>query len=328
MRPDVSIVIVNWNTRELLGACLESLYRETKTVSFEVIVVDNGSADGSRTMVRSMFPQVILIANVGNRGFAAANNQALAVATGRYVLLLNSDTNILERAVDRTIAFADAHPAAGVVGCRLLNPNGTLQHSCMLFPSLLSLVLSCAYLSRVFPRSRFFGRADMTWWPHDDVREVDVVKGCFLLVRRQVVEQVGHLDERFWLFAEETDWCYRIKQAGWKIMFTPSCEIVHVGGASTRKVSRVLILQLWGSILLFVRKHRSYPYYLLCCTVVSMLFASRILPCLAVGLVKPQRRDEMFDHAIAYAEGLGRLMRHGVSGLLHLRGISSAPEPE
>lgn len=154
---NVSVVIVNWNTKELLFDCLISIYEQTHDIEYEIIVVDNGSNDGSAAIVKAEFPRVILIENSENRGFAAANNQGMAIAKGRYVLLLNSDTVILDNAIGRTISFADAYPEAAVVGCRVLNPDKTLQPTCFMFPSLLNMILSSSYLYKLFPKSTFFG---------------------------------------------------------------------------------------------------------------------------------------------------------------------------
>ena len=199
---DVSVIIVNWNTCDVLRDCLASVYANTKNIAFEVIVVDNASSDGSVDMIRSEFPHVKLIANSGNRGFAGANNQAIAVANGRYVLLLNSDTLILDNAIFKTVAFADTHPEAAVVGCKVLNPDRTLQRTCFMYPSILNMFLSATYLYKLFPRSKFFGRERMSWWDRNDTREVDVVTGCFMLVRRGAIEQVGLMDERFFVYGE------------------------------------------------------------------------------------------------------------------------------
>ena len=159
---DVSIIIVNWNTCDLLRQCLQSVYEQGSS-NYEVIVVDNASSDDSVNMVRREFSQVILLTNSVNRGFAAANNQGMALAKGRYVLLLNSDTIVLDRAIEKTVAYADRNPNTAVTGCRILNPDGTLQNSCFMFPSILNWFLFSTYLYRLFPRSRFFGREQMTW---------------------------------------------------------------------------------------------------------------------------------------------------------------------
>ncbi|MDD5327558.1 MAG: glycosyltransferase family 2 protein [Phycisphaerae bacterium] len=273
---DVSIIIVNWNTRDLLSGCIASICEQAGDINYEVVVIDNASEDGSAEMVREKFPQVTLIENRENRGFAAANNRGIVVSKGRYVLLLNPDTVILDGAISKAISFADAHSEAAVVGCKVLNPDKTLQPTCFMFPSILNMLLSSSYLYKIFPRSKFFGRERMTWWDRNDIREVDVVTGCFMLVRREAVEQVGMMDERFFMYGEETDWCYRFKLAGWKVIFAPAGEIIHYGGASSEQKRYEMIIQLRKSILLFMRKHKSFPTYALASLLIALFFLLRV----------------------------------------------------
>ena len=273
---DLSIIIVNWNTRDLLRDCLASVVDQTRCSAYEIIVVDNDSSDGSVEMVRGEFPDVVLIVNETNVGFAAANNQGMEIARGRYVLLLNSDTVVLDGAIDKALDFAEAHPQAGVVGCRVLNEDRSLQNTCFMYPSVLNMALAASYLYKVFPRSRFFGRERMTWWPRDDVREVDVVTGCFMLVRRDAIEQVGLFDTNYFVYGEETDWCYRFRAAGWRVLFTAEAEIVHYGGASSKSIKEGMILQLRSSVLLFFAKHKSSLEYFISRCLASIHFFTRI----------------------------------------------------
>lgn len=312
---DVSIVIVNWNTRDILRDCLASVYSATKGISFEIIVVDNASTDGSTEMLKKDFAQVILIKNPKNIGFAAANNQGIRIAKGRYVLLLNSDTVVLDQAVAKVVSFADDNPDAAVVGCRVINSDGTLQRTCFMFPSVLNMLLSSTYLYKLFPKSKFFGRERMTWWDRDDVREVDVVTGCFMLVRREAIEQVGGMDEQFFMYAEETDWCYRFKQAGWKVMFAPAAEITHFGGESTAKMASDMRLQLHASILSFIAKHHSKGVYVLACILTGVFFALRVPFWLIRAVVSPSKRLSSWNMVKVYSKALFRL-RRGSKGLL------------
>jgi len=305
---DTSIVIINWNTRDILRNCLASVYAQTKGVGFEVIVIDNASTDNSTEMVKTEFPKVILLQNDTNRGFAAANNQGIAIARGRYVLLLNSDTVILGEAISRSVQFADAQPEAAVVGCRVLNPDKTLQMTCFMFPSILNMFLSCTYLYKLFPRNKFFGRERMTWWDREDVRQVDVVTGCFMLVRRQAIEEVGVMDERFFMYGEETDWCYRFKQAGWKVVFTPDGEIIHLGGQSSKKVRRDMIIRLRLSILGFIRKHHNRAYHLAACILTAVFFAVRLPGWLFLSIFGGQRRKTALTRFRAYLNGAGKAL--------------------
>lgn len=273
---DVSIIIVNWNTKELLQDCLKSVYERAGDVDYEIIVIDNASTDGSAEMVKKDFQRVVLIENMENRGFAMANNQGMAVAKGRYVLLLNSDTIVLDESIANTVRFADAHPQAGVIGCQVLNPDGTVQPTCFMFPSILNMLLSSTHLYKLLPKSRFFGREHMTWWDRSDMRQVDVVTGCFMLVRREAIEKVGMMDERFFIYGEETDWCYRFKKNGWLAVFTPTTEIIHYSGASTKQRRTEMLLQLWGSTLLFFKKHKNPLIYATACFLVAAFLILRV----------------------------------------------------
>jgi GT2 family glycosyltransferase len=289
---DVSIVLVNWNTRDILCNCLRSVYEQTEHATFEVIVVDNASSDGSHEMVRRQWPQVRLICNNENRGFAAANNQGIELADGRYVLLLNSDTIVLDGAIQKTFVFAEQHPEAAVVSCRVLNGDGTLQHSCFKFPSLFNLLLSVLYLNKLFPRSKLFGREEMTWWDKNDVRQVDVVAGCYMLVRREAIEQVGRLDTDYFMYGEETDWCWRFRRAGWNNLFFPGADIIHLGGQSSKQVRSEMLLQMRAGILQFFHKNRTRGEYALACFLTSMWFALRIVPWCIIGVFCTGRRCE------------------------------------
>ena len=312
---DLSIIIVNWNTRDILRNCLQSIYRHAGEIDFEVIIADNASTDSSVEMVKNDFQKVILIENSENRGFAAAANQGIAIAAGRYVLLLNSDTVVLDNAISKVIAVADADPEVAVVGCRVLNPDHTLQPTCFMFPSILNLVLSSSYLYKLFPRSRFFGRERMSWWDGNDTREVEVVMGCFMLVRKKAIEQVGVLDERFFMYAEETDWCYRFHKNKWQIIFTPDAQVIYLGGQSSRKIRSQMYLQLRGSILLFFKKHRNLPMYALACLLVAWFFALRVPYWLVRAIFSSNGRTDYFERAKTLAKGAGYALAGG-KGLL------------
>lgn len=300
---DVTIIIVSWNTRDILRDCLRSVYENAGPVDFHVIVVDNASTDGSVEMIQSEFGKVELVANSDNRGFAAANNQGMAMATGRYILLLNSDTIVLEGAIAKTVAFADTHVEAAVVGCQVLNSDRSLQASCFLFPSALNMLLSATYLYKIFPQSRLWGRERMTWWDKQDAREVDVISGCFMLVRCEAIEQVGRMDEAFFMYAEETDWCYRFRKAGWKNMYTPGGQIIHLGGASSRQAASKMRLQLSGSILYFLKKHRSRLEYTLGCLLTALSFMVRLPFWLMRAGLSRQSRSESWRVVRTYAAG-------------------------
>jgi len=273
---DVSIIVVAWNVKKLLQECLESVYEETKGICFEVIYVDNASKDGSVEMVRERFPDVRILENQENKGFIKANNQGIEIARGRYVLLLNSDTLVLDNAIAKTVRFADAHPDAAVVGCRVLNPDRTLQRTCFMYPSALNTFLAATYLYKVFPRSRFFGREHMTWWAFDGVRDVETVCGCYSLVRREAIDQVGLMDETYFVYGDDPDWCFRFRKAGWRIMFTPDPQIIHYGGQNTSQMARRFRWQLEGSKLIFMRLHGCRWTFLLARFFAGLFFLLRV----------------------------------------------------
>ena len=304
----MSIIIVSWNTRDILRNCIKSIYEQSSDSSLEVIVIDNASTDGSAEMVKKDFPQVTLIENSENRGFATANNQGIAIAKGRYVLLLNPDTIVLDNAINNTLYFADAHPESAVVGCRVLNPDRTLQATCFMFPSISNMLLSTTYLYKLFPKSRFFGRERMTWWDRNDIREVDVVTGCFMLVRREAIEQVGLLDEQFFVYGEETDWCYRFNQAGWKVMFTPCAEIIHLGGQSTRKKATAMVVQLRKSILQFMKKHYSPFIYRIACLLTVIFLAVRLPIWSVIAVIQRSKSSEAAIKKRAYYTGIVNIL--------------------
>jgi hypothetical protein len=253
-RPDLSVVIVSWNTREMLRDCLESLFASRHSACLEVFVVDNGSSDGSPEMVASAFPLAHLIRNSDNRGFAAANNQAIRLATGRHVLLLNSDTLVHEGVIDASIRYMDENPDVGAMGCKVLNADGTVQTTCSRFPTLLNLALLTTGLFKVpgIPGARRYRMED---WQRDDERDVDVVSGCYLIVRSDALEKVGLLDESFFFFGEETDWCRRFAAAGHAVRFAPVGTITHFGGGSSKSLNSRRDLMLSEATVRLHRKH-------------------------------------------------------------------------
>jgi GT2 family glycosyltransferase len=231
--------------------------QQTTEVSFEIFVVDNASRDGSAGMVSSEFPNIKLIANVKNRGFAAANNQGIRAASGRFILLLNPDTIILDAAISRCVGFADAHPHVGVVGCQVLENESRIQRTGSSFPDPLNLFLTLSGLSRIFARSRFFGRPELGWWDRDSEKDLDVISGMFMLVRREAIDQVGLLDESYFVYTEEVDWCLRFSRAGWRRVFTPCARIIHLDGGSksTSQVNTKMFVQMQKSSLIYQRKN-------------------------------------------------------------------------
>lgn len=261
--PDVSVVVVSFNTRDLLRECLTTLAREAGGVTYEAIVVDNDSRDGSADMVAAEFPDAVLIRAGGNLGFAAANNRGFAVARGRYVVLLNSDAFLTPGALPLSVRKMDADPRIGIGGARLVGRDGSWQPSARMFPSLLNDFLTLSGLAARKPRSRFFGRFDRTWASAGEPASVDWVPGAFSIVRREVLDRVGFFDEAFFLYYEEVDLCRRTKAAGWTVWYWPDVVVVHLGGESSKTLKRLSMsssgsqLTLWRmrAGLLYYRKH-------------------------------------------------------------------------
>jgi GT2 family glycosyltransferase len=283
---DISIIVVNWNGRDLLARCLQCVEATVKQAAYEVIVIDNASTDGSQAMVRRDFPRVKLIENAQNVGFAKANNQGMEIAQGRYVLLLNSDAFVKDGTIDTMVAFMDAHPAAGMAACKLLYEDGTVQPSVSRFPTLETEFYTAVGLEKLFPNSRLFGKYQMRYWDHNDLREVDVILGAFMVVRREAIEQVGMMDERFFMYSEEVDWCYRFKRAGWKIYSTPATEAVHIWGGTSQQIRAQMIVQLYRSRVQFFRKHYGALSASLLKLILGLNFLVRVVPGYAYYLTK------------------------------------------
>ena len=244
--PDVSVVVVTWNALPWVEQCLESVRGR------EVVVVDHGSTDGTLELIRGRFPDVRVVEQE-NRGMGGGNNAGMRLAAGRYFFLLNSDAWVVGDGLDRLVAFADAHPEAAVVGPRLQNPDGTLQRSVRAEPTVWRLTTEYLGVRKLAPRSRLLNPLYVGGFEHDAVREVDWVSGAALLVRRAAADEVGLFDETFFMFSEEVDWLTRFRRAGWRVLFYPGAEVVHVGGASHG--GRLYVENLRGH-LRFLAKHR------------------------------------------------------------------------
>lgn len=261
---DLAVVIVNYNVRDLLRRCLTSVLASRGELLIDICVVDNASKDESAAMVRSEFPSVHLIANEENVGYPAANNQGLKFlgvnqvaeqARPRYCLLLNPDTEVPEDAFVRLVGYMDTHQDIGVTGPKLVLPDGSLDLACRRsFPTPEVSSYRMLGLSRLFPRSRRFGRYNMTYLDENEVAEVDSVVGAFMMVRTKVVPAVGLLDERFWMYGEDLDWAKRIKDSGWRIVYYPLVEVLHVKRASSRQNKRAQY-EFYRAMLIFYYKH-------------------------------------------------------------------------
>jgi GT2 family glycosyltransferase len=228
---DVSIIIVSYNTVELLDDCITSIKAQT-SVEFEIIVVDNNSTDNTLEMLTAKHADVIRIENRINSGFARANNQAIEIAKGKYIFMLNPDTLVLDGAVDKLFKFMEENSGVGICGPKNLGPDLKLQMNCDHYPGLWNIFVEYLRLGEVFPRMRIFNRTMMRYWQYDSIEEVERMAGCSLMISRSVMEAVGRLDDRFFMYFEETDICMRVNKYGYKIVFYPVTSIIHYGGQS------------------------------------------------------------------------------------------------
>jgi GT2 family glycosyltransferase len=261
--PDVSVVLVSFNTCDLLRECLLTLHQEVGGVKFETIVVDNASRDGSADMVATEFPAVRLIRSKVNLGFAAANNRAFDIASGRYIVLLNTDAFLRPGALRLSVEHMDDNPQVGLAGGRLVGRNGSWQPSARMFPSPLNSLLVMSGLADKFPKSRLLGRVDRSWADPLQPAPVDWVPGAYCVIRRSVLDRIGFFDERFFLYYEEVDLCRRVKAAQSEVWYWPDIVVEHLGGESAKKMKTLKIeqsgsqIELWRmrAQLLYFRKH-------------------------------------------------------------------------
>jgi GT2 family glycosyltransferase len=275
---DLSIIIVSYNTRNILRDCLLSVIKETHTITYEIIVVDNNSHDGSVAMLMQDFPHIKVIANTENAGFARANNQGIKLAKGKYILLLNSDTLVMENCLSKVFEFAQMTPQAGLIGCRVNNQDTSLQYSCWHQPSFFSelIFFTKTILKDFWDPWTYF--KFMKYWDHQSIQQVDCLSGCFLWIHREVLDKIGLLDEDFFMYYEDFEFCFRVKQAtDFKILYYPAASIIHLGQMSANPANFTFIKSCFQSVILYFRKTerctqaRIFPY---CCRLIWRIEAT------------------------------------------------------
>ncbi|HRI45819.1 MAG TPA: glycosyltransferase [Ignavibacteriaceae bacterium] len=253
---DLSIIIVNYNVKEFIQNLLHSIQQASKNLKVEVIIVDNASDDGSIELISEKFPWVKLIINKENLGFSKANNIGLKIAAGKYLLLLNPDTLVQEDTFEKMISFFESNSKVGMAGCKILNPDGTLQLACRRsFPGPWTSFCKVSGLSSLFPKSRLFARYNLTYLDENQTYEVDAISGSFMMVNREVYEKIGGLDEIFFMYGEDLDWCYRVQKAGYKVYYFHGTQIIHYKGESTKRSSLDETKIFYDAMHLFVKKH-------------------------------------------------------------------------
>jgi len=260
---DLSIIIVNFNVKAFLQNCLISIQKSVQNISHEIIVVDNASDDGSVEFIKKNFSQVNLIESKTNLGFSKANNLGLLKASGKYICLINPDTLVQENTFIEMIKFFESNPEAGLAGCKILNPDGTFQLACRRsFPTPWVAFTKVIGLSRLFPKFKFFSKYNLTYLNENETYEVDAVSGSFMFLRKDVYEKIGGLDEKFFMYGEDLDWCYRVNANGYKVYYVHSTQIIHYKGESTRRSNLDEVKVFYGAMRLFVSKHFSTSWLL------------------------------------------------------------------
>jgi GT2 family glycosyltransferase len=287
----VSVIIVSWNARDYLLQCLTSLAAGACRYPMEIIVVDNASSDGSFESVKAQYPQVRLIRNDTNLGFAKANNLGVAASAGRYLCFVNSDVKVLKDCISNLVDHCEQHPRTGMTGPRVIGGDGQLQRSCRGFPTLWNMFCRALALDTIFHKSRLFTGYSLSHWRHDNLRPVDILSGCFWLVRKEALTRVGRLDEDFFIYGEDLDWCKRFWNQGWEVVYVPTAEAIHYGGASSANAPLRFFIERQRADLQYWRKHHSRPA-VACFFLISCLhLALRALGySLALGLNRHKRQ--------------------------------------
>lgn len=288
---DVSISIVSYNTCEMLRDCLRSLYQSTPAASFETFVVDNHSSDATLSMLRAEYPQVKIIELDSNQGYTRPMNLGLKAGRGRYLMQLNPDTILQPGLLDNLLQFMETHPRAGICTPKVLNQDGTLQKQCRRSAARpWDVITYFSGLSRLFPRSRLFGRYLMTYLADDEIAPVEAVSGSCMFIRRAVVDEIGYLDEAYFAFQEDTDFCFRAREAGWEIDYAPVGQVIHYGGRGGSTVQPYqAILQWHRSYYLYYHRHLARDYFFLVNWMMDLGMAIKLGLSLAVNLLRKEK---------------------------------------
>jgi hypothetical protein len=283
MMTDVSVIIVSYNTKELTLQCLSSVF-EQNHVAYEVIVVDNASIDNSAAAIKKSYPQVSVIENNENMGFAYANNQGIKQANGRYVLLLNSDTVLLsDETFSKMVNFMNDRLDAGIGGCKITKPNGRLDWPCKRsFQTPAIFFYRSLGLDRLFPKHKSFGKYHLTYLDENETHEVDAIAGAFLMIRRETLNNIGLLDDNLFMYSEDMDWCLRAKQKNWKVFYYPKVEIIHYKSSSNKKRSPKMMFWWYYSTWYVYKKHNAKKYNFIVNSIVFLGFCTMF----AVSLIR------------------------------------------
>ena len=292
---DASVIIVNWNSKQYLMKCLESIYRHTHGFSSELIVVDNASSDGTAAELRKRYPDVKLIEGKGNVGFAKGNNIGIAASSGRYVCLVNPDVEFLEDCLSKLCRYMDANDKVGICGPKILNKDGSVQYSCREYPTLWNNLCFALGLHRVFPRSALFSNELMSYFDHNELREVEALSGCFMVVRREAMKEVGLMDDAFFMYSEDVDWCKRFHNEGWKVVFNPEAKAIHYGGGSMENTSLWSTVQQERALMQYWSKHHGAIKTTLLRVILFIKHALRFVQSALFYVIRPADRKQSMD---------------------------------
>ncbi len=296
----MAICIVNYNTCEQLRSCLESVIYETEK---EIIVIDNGSSDGSQEMVQAEFPTLLLKELDYNIGYGAAADLGISLSTSPYILLLNSDTILQSDTLDRLSEYLDENPKAGIVGPRLINKNGNLQPSCFPMPSPLQIFLDVSHINQLIHQIPFVKEQSFRTWSHNHNRSVPWVQGAVLVLRREAYDAVRGFDKAFFMYYEEVDLCRRLSNAGWETHFSPVTDVIHIGGASTNQQYAKMELQYWASLALFYRKHYSRLQLVEMVLLIKGVAIARLIRDFVLHLLtNPDNRQKLTSNIVAWEQ--------------------------
>ena len=310
----ISIIIVSWNSKDYLASCLESILRVPLSIPHEIIVVDNNSSDGSPEMIQERYPHVKLIRNSANYGFAKANNIGLKTADGEFLYFINSDVDVMDGCMEKLFEFMLRNSDVGVSGPKIIGVDRKVQRSCMEFPTLWNLFCRALALDVLFPSTKLFGGQLMTYWAHDSIRDVDVINGCFWVVRRKALSMVGPLDENFFIYAEDIDWCKRFHEAGWRVVFFPEAEAIHYGGASSANAPLSFYIEMQKANFRYWQKYHGKTSQFFYISIRMLHEALRLGGHAFDAIVRPSRR------ALSTAK-----VRRSWAGLQWIAGVNSYP---
>jgi hypothetical protein len=301
--PMISAVIVTWNAKKYVEECLRSL-RDNTDVPIETIVVDNASKDGTNELVKDEFPNIKLIQNEKNLGFAKANNIGISQSHGKYICLVNSDVNVFPGCLRKLIEFMEANPKVGLLGPQMLGPQHDIRRSSSRLPTIWNTFCRALALEKLFPGSRFFGAQLMSDFQHDRTMEVEVLNGWFWVVRREAMEQVGYLDERFFIYGEDIDWCHRFRDAGWRLVFYAEASSLHYGGASSSAAPTRFYIEMQRANLQYWKKHHGYgSCFCYCCAI----FLHQFIRAIAYSLAYLSRANSCANYQFKARRSLATL---------------------